>query len=252
MRNNPDGNKAEKKGPRMSEKGPHPMKDEAEGHQIKRDLLAGDRKRALRSDAKASYKALVVAARNLFAERGPDGLTIVEVARRAGLNRSTAYQHFRSREELSQAVADEFAMELREMMKEPRGLAEQIDFFVHYFEEHPDIARLWMFHLLANESQPRRGWGSYVDSLEQISKSPNSLPGIDAEMLGVIGMASSLVWSVMAPQRTGSERAAAEETNRFAGELKRLFLAGTRKPKYLDTDGERKRVRKPRSPGRNR
>jgi AcrR family transcriptional regulator len=231
----------------MSDEGPQPKRNEAEGHQTRRDLLAGTRKRALRSDAKASHKALVAAARDLFAERGPDGLTIVEVAKRAGLNRSTAYQHFRSREELSQAVAEEFAMELGEMLKEPRGLAEQIDFFVHYFEEHPNIARLWMFHLLADESRPRRGWGRYLDSLEQIAKSPNSLSGIDAEMLGVIGLTSSLVWSVMARQRSGSKKAAAEETNRFAGELKRLFLAGTRKPDYLESDDEWDRIRKPKS-----
>jgi len=219
------------------------------GHPTKRDLLAGTRQRALRSDAKASHKALVVAARDLFAERGPDGLTIVEVAKRAGLNRSTAYQHFRSREELSQAVAEEIATELGELMKEPRGLAEQIDFFVHYFEEQPNIARLWMYHLLADEGRPRRGWGRYLDSLEQMSKSPNSLPGIDAEMLGVIGLTSSLVWSVMARQRTGSKKAAAEETNRFAGELKRLFLAGTRKPEFLENDSKRSRARKMKSHG---
>ena len=222
---------------------------EVAGHQTKRDLLAGARQRALRSDAKASHKALVAAARDLFAERGPDGLTIVEVARRAGLNRSTAYQHFRNREELSQAVAEEIATELGELLKEPRGLAEQIDFFVHYFEEHPNIARLWMYHLLADEGRPRRGWESYLDSLEQIAKSPNSLPGIDAEMLGVIGLTSSLVWSVMARQRAGNKKAAAEETNRFAGELKRLFLAGTRKPATLENDGKRSDRRKKKSPG---
>jgi AcrR family transcriptional regulator len=222
----------------MSEKGPQPKKEEAAGHQTRRDLASGARKRALRSDAKASHKALVAAARDLFAERGPDGLTIVEVAKRAGLNRSTAYQHFRSREELSQAVAEEFATELRELLQEPRGLAEQIDFFVHYFEDHPHIARLWMYHLLADESRPRRGWEPYLDSLDRISNSPKSLPGIDAEMLGVIGLTSSLVWSVMSRQRGGSKKAAAEETNRFAGELKRLFMAGTRKPEYLESDDE--------------
>jgi len=225
--------------PKTRKKGP--------GHQTKRDLLASTRQRALRSDAKASHKALVSAARDLFAERGPDGLTIVEVAKRAGLNRSTAYQHFRNREELSQAVARAIATELGELMKEPRGLAEQIDFFVHYFEEHPNIARLWMFHLLGNESQPRRGWGNYLESLERMTKSPNSLPGIDAEMLGVIGLTSSLVWSVMASQRTGSKKAAAEETNRFAGELKRLFLAGTRKPDAPTSEARSRRTSKRKS-----
>ncbi len=208
---------------------------EADEHKTKRDREGGDRERALRSDAKASRKALVAAARALFAERGPDGLTIVDVARSAGLNRSTAYQHFRSREELTQAVAEDFAIELREMLKEPRDFAEQVDFFVHYFQEHPDIARLWMFHLLAGESRPREGWGDYIDSLAQLARSPHSLPGIDAEMLGVIGLTSALVWSVMARQHAGSEKAAFAETNRFAAELGRLFLAGTRKPEHLPT-----------------
>ncbi len=215
-------------------------------HKTKRDRQGGDRERALRSDAKASRKALVAAARELFAERGPDGLTIVEVARMAGLNRSTAYQHFRSREELSQAVAEDFAMELREMLKEPRGFATQIDFFVHYFQEHPDIARLWMFHLLTGESRPREGWGAYIDSLTQLAKGPRSLPGIDAEMLGVIGLISAMVWSVMARPHAGSEEAARAETNRFAAELARLFLAGTRKPEFLpdalDERGEGKYI----------
>ena len=93
----------------MSEQGkPKQEAPEAEAHQTKRDLRADARQRALRSDAKASYKALVAAARELFAERGPDGLTIVEVAKRAGLNRSTAYQHFRNRQQLSEAVAEQF------------------------------------------------------------------------------------------------------------------------------------------------
>jgi len=199
----------------------------------KRDRSAGVRERALRSDAKASRKTLLSAARELFAESGPDGLTIVEVAKRAGLNRSTAYQHFRSREELTQAVAEEFAREIRETLQEPRGLGEQIDFFVRYFHEHPDIARLWMFHLLAGQSRAREGWDGYIESLERLAKSPNSLPGIDTEMLGVIGLTSALVWSVMSRQHAGSEELAAIETNRFAEELKRLFLHGTRDPEFL-------------------
>jgi len=196
----------------------------------KRDRGAGTRERALRSDAKASRKALLAAARELFAERGPDALTIVEVAKSAGLNRSTAYQHFRSREELTQAVGDDFALELREMLREPRGFAEQIEFFVHYFHSHPDIARLWMFHLLSGQSRPREGWGDYIASLDQLAKSPSSLPGIDGEMLGVIGLTSALVWSVMAQPQGGGTEADTAETDRFAAELKRLFLAGTRKP----------------------
>jgi len=218
---------------------------EAAGHKTKRDRAVGDRERALRSDAKASRKALVAAAREVFAERGPDGLTIVEVAKSAGLNRSTAYQHFRSREGLTQAVAEDFALELRELLAEPRSLALQVDFFVHYFREHPDIARLWMFHLLAGQSRPKEGWGDYIESLQQMAKSPRSLPGIDAEMLGTIGLVSALVWSVMSRQHSGSEKAALAETDRFAAELGRLLLHGTRKPEHLPTAAKRARTHTP-------
>ena len=60
--------------------------------------------RPLRSDAQESRAALLLAARELVAERGIDALTVSGVAQRAGLNRSTAYQHFRSRDELIDAV----------------------------------------------------------------------------------------------------------------------------------------------------
>jgi hypothetical protein len=87
-----------------------------------------------------------------------------------------------------------------------------------------------MFHLLAGRSRSREGWDDYIGSLERMAKSPTSLPGIDAEMLGVIGLTSALVWSVMAGQPDGSQSADASETDRFAAELSRLFHAGTRKP----------------------
>jgi AcrR family transcriptional regulator len=198
----------------------------------KRTPREGARERALRSDAKASRKALLAAARELFAEGGHDALTVVEVAKRAGLNRSTAYQHFRSRQEITRAVAAAFAREVGEMFRQPRDFRAQIDFFVHYFHEHPDIARLWMFHLLSQQSREGQGWDDYIESLDRLAKSPRSQTGIDAEMLGVIGMTSALVWSVMARQRSGSEEAAQADTDRFAAELKRLLIRGTLLPEY--------------------
>lgn len=189
-----------------------------------------ERRRSLRSDAKSSRKTLLTAACELFAERGPEALTVVAVAKRAGLNRSTAYQHFENRQKLVQAVAGVFAEEVREMFREPRSFGEQVDFFVHYFEDRPDIARLWMFQLLTEQGATAAGWSDYVGSLERLAEGPRSQPGIDAEMLGVIGMASALVWSLMARQRSDSGAGARAETDRFARELKRLFLFGALRP----------------------
>ncbi len=184
-----------------------------------------------RSDAVASRKALLDAARQIVAEGGLEGLTVVGVARRAGLNRSTAYQHFRTRDDLVRAVSQDFATEVRRVLSEPRSFGEQIDFFVHYFRERPDIARIWMFRLLTGTSGGMAdGWEDYVGGLERIARSGRAQPDIDAEMLGVIGMTSALVWSLMAGERSRTDAGAEEETRRFAKELKRLFLFGALRP----------------------
>jgi AcrR family transcriptional regulator len=186
---------------------------------------------SLRSDAKRSRAALLTAARELMAESGAEALTVVAVAQRAGLNRSTAYQHFKSREQLLLAVRDSFAEEVQRMFGQPRDFGEQVDFFVHYFRDHPDIARVWMFWLLSNGGEPTpEGWTDYVSALEKLARSHRSQDGIDAEMLGVIGMSTALVWSLMVRQRAESDEEARAETLRFARELKRLFLFGALRP----------------------
>ena len=50
------------------------------------------------------------------------------------------------------------------------------------------------------------------------------------KMLGLIGMTSALVWSLLASQRSGTDAEAGEETRRFAKEMKRLFLFGALRP----------------------
>jgi AcrR family transcriptional regulator len=194
-------------------------------------VAVDDTGRPLRSDAQLSRSALLQAARELMAERGPEAVTVVAVAQRAGLNRSTAYQHFRNREQLLRAVSDAFAREVREMFVQRRDFGEQVDFFVDYFRDHPDIARIWMFGLLSEQRESTtEGWSDYVSAMERLAGSPRSQDGVDAEMLGVIGVSAALVWSLMARQRTDDAERARLETRRFARELKRLFLFGALRP----------------------
>ncbi|NOG69860.1 TetR/AcrR family transcriptional regulator [Roseicella sp. DB1501] len=50
-------------------------------------------------------EALLEAARQLVAERGPQGFTLTEAARRAGVSASAPYRHFRDREEVLAELA---------------------------------------------------------------------------------------------------------------------------------------------------
>ena len=63
-------------------------------------------------------EALVAAGRNLIAERGPAGFTLVEAARRAGVSPAAPYRHFKDRDalvaEISRRGFAEFARRLVE------------------------------------------------------------------------------------------------------------------------------------------
>lgn len=52
-------------------------------------------------------EALVEAARQLLAERGPEGFTLVDAARLAGVSPAAPYRHFRDKDALLSAVAVE-------------------------------------------------------------------------------------------------------------------------------------------------
>jgi AcrR family transcriptional regulator len=63
-------------------------------------------------------RALLDAARSLFAERGYHGAAAEEIVRRAGLTRGALYHHFRDKKDLFRAVVDEMEGEIDERIEE--------------------------------------------------------------------------------------------------------------------------------------
>ncbi|HWB71033.1 MAG TPA: TetR/AcrR family transcriptional regulator [Egibacteraceae bacterium] len=61
-------------------------------------------------------RALLEAALELVAERGPAGFTLREVARRVGVSHAAPYRHFAHRDALLQAVAEEGFSAMRDAM----------------------------------------------------------------------------------------------------------------------------------------
>src|SRR5579863_6176588 len=56
-------------------------------------------------DPEGTREAILEAAREVLAQDGKEGLSVAQVAQRAGVNRGTAYQHFPTREHLLEATA---------------------------------------------------------------------------------------------------------------------------------------------------
>ena len=186
--------------------------------------------RARRMDYQHTRRRILDAARRLMGERGPESLTVSAVARAAEINRTTAYQHFRTREELVQAVWAELVEEVGARLGAAQPLDARIDDLVAYFVEHPEIARLSLHHLLGESPFPREAWRPYFDELRTITEGGQTQDGVDPEMLAHVLMAVALLWPLHARAEYESPAAVRAATERFARELKRLLLYGVLRP----------------------
>lgn len=102
--------------------------------------------RARRVDAERNRDALILAARRLFADRGPD-VPLDEVAKTAKVANATLYRHFLTRAELIVAVYAEEVAELGQMserlLEQPdpgQALADWLRAFVHHVATKRELA----------------------------------------------------------------------------------------------------------------
>ena len=184
-----------------------------------------------RRDPAATYEGILDAAEALMAERGPEGLTVSEVAHRAAVNRTTAYQHFRTREQVIAAVVGRLSKEVRRVLESDLSLGERIDHMVKLHLDRPEIARLWLFQMLSDAPLPQdESWGRFLEGLHALAGSERTQDDIDAEMLGCILVGATLVWSLLARRGPKGPEGGREATARFTRELKRLLVFGVLKP----------------------
>jgi AcrR family transcriptional regulator len=186
--------------------------------------------RARRMDHHRTRRRILDAARRLMGERGPEGLTVSSVARAAELNRTTAYQHFRTRDELVGAVMAELTQEVGERLGAAQPLDARIDAIATYFVEHPEIARLSLHNLLSESPFPREAWRPYFDELRKFAEGGVTQKGVDPEMLAHVLMAVAVLWPLSARIEYEDPAAVHAATARFARELKRLLLYGLLRP----------------------
>ena len=165
-----------------------------------------------------------------MAERGPESLTVSAVARAAELNRTTAYQHYRTRDELVAAITDELVGEAVRLLVDPRPLHERIDFLTLHALEHPEFARLALHLVLTESPFPREAWDHAVAELRRLSEDPGGQDGVDPEMLLHVLMSVGILWPLHARSEFPDAAAARRATERLIREVKRLLLYGLFRP----------------------
>jgi AcrR family transcriptional regulator len=193
--------------------------------------VVSQRSRGHRREPGVTHGAILDAAERLMAERGPEGLTVSEVAHRAGVNRTTAYQHFRTREQVVAAVIGRLSANVGRVLEADLSLGDRVDHMVKLHLDRPEIARLWLFQMLSETPLPKdESWERFLGGMRTLAASERTQNGIDAEMLGYILLGATLVWSLLARRGAGGTEGAAQATERFTRELKRLLAFGVLRP----------------------
>lgn len=106
---------------------------------------------------------LIAAVRELVEAHGPDGFSIAEAARRAGVSSAAPYKHFRDRPEILRGVASEGMDRLRAAMEtraaaHPRGTLEAVAAvgaaYVDFARAEPGVFRLVFGLTEGHENDP--------------------------------------------------------------------------------------------------
>ena len=188
-------------------------------------------------DPESTHREILQAALEVLAQDGPESLSVTEVARRAGINRGTAYQHFPTREDLAHATAnwvsermvEEFFGDVEELTENdevyPPDLAQER--LSNFAMNNPELSRAWLFDVMTTRGTVTDPfWKHYMEGLEDFADRGYSREGIDLEVYAFVFLAASLLWPIWVEAHAKSPRARKKMHKRFVDEMIRLALFG--------------------------
>jgi AcrR family transcriptional regulator len=198
---------------------------------------------ARRQDYVDAHVQLLGAARDLFAEGGPDAVTVSAVAERAGVSRATVHRHIGTRERLLWEITGQLLQRMGAEIAgplDPLALRSTVGSVIDRVVGDPERARAALCELLGpdpvraiREESPDGHSGAKmladeIAMMRILAGGGLGRPGIDPEVLAVINLAGMLLWSVLAGRGVvegGSDR--------YRAEVVRLLLHGAINPEAV-------------------
>ena len=193
------------------------------------------------TDPETTRQEILQAAREVLAKDGPDNLSVTEVARRAGVNRGTAYQPFPTREDLTHATAswvsqrmyEEFYGDAEVMRKRkepyPPDLAQER--LSNFAMNNPELSQAWLFDVMTTEGEVADPfWKEYVRRLQEFVDEGYGRKDMDVEVFAFVTLVSSLLWPIWVGAHSKGAKAREEMRQRFSDEMMHLFLFGSLVP----------------------
>lgn len=196
-------------------------------------------------DPEATRQALLAACSTLLARQGPDAVSVSAVAKLAGFNRGTAYQHFSSREDLVAATVEWVSDTMfREVFGDPENTGlrkiEEVDVPVmtrrltRFAMDNAEMGRSWLLQILASpDPKSDRFWKTYQGSIEHFTQTELAQPDMDSEAFSVLILSGTFLWPVWAQSQAHDDVEREHLALRMSREILRLSLFGSMKAEHF-------------------
>jgi AcrR family transcriptional regulator len=149
-----------------------------------------------RSKGTPTRVAILDATSELIAERGVDGFTISEIAKRSGINRALIYHYFKDRDNLVVHALDHVISQY-EGSAPADNVVDAVETNLRMYLRHPEVARVF-YQLLLNK-QPLLRLGERiretVAAIESLRRPGGPEPPYDPAMALLIVLFAQTSWS---------------------------------------------------------
>lgn len=170
-----------------------------------------------------THREMIATAVRLIAESGAEALSMAALARAMGINRTTVYYHFDSREALLEAVKSAATAELARGMDLDASAPERASRVTRFVLENPELIKLWIEDFVSGrdirDSYTR--WDELVAGVAARFAAQGR--DIDAEVYCVMLLASSIIGPRVFARSVRPEADIAEVIERFLREERRTL-----------------------------
>lgn len=138
---------------------------------------------------------MIATAVRLISQHGAGAVSIAALARAMGINRTTVYYHFASREALLDAVKDWSSDQLSQAFNPTAPQQQRIDYITRFVLENPELIKLWIEELIAEGDIRARypRWDALVKGIRAHAAADTPDEKVDAEVYSVILLTSAII-----------------------------------------------------------
>lgn len=172
-----------------------------------------------------THQELIETAVRLISEKGTDALSITALAREMGINRTTVYYHFDSREALLHAVASWATAQLAMGMDVNLSQPERIGHISRFVLDNPELLKLWIDDFVSGPDirDSYSCWDALVDGTRRRLAEENPGDEIDAEVYCTMLLAASIIGPRVYRNSVNPGASSDEIVARFVREQQRVL-----------------------------